>query len=684
MTFHKKVCSFATIITIMIVAIFVPSLPGKAVHSVWVEVTNPRPGANSEYKFHFTIQNKVRVHEFISFVFPKGFSYKKTITGNVDWKKPDFNIPIINDNEDGSFRFAFNSTIELDPSKEGYQNITVTIPKYQEIIGNVSGARYEFQFFNPPTPGLYTFQVYTQSELDPINSQPVEIKDCPMSNPLVSVEPGLVNEPAGYNIDFDLNENIKMIANQDTIQIQFPPECKLNKEASLLRPEWVLINDSFLERIPTFRDNVLTMVIPKDIRSLEHVAIQLDSRIGIVNPSKPGIYEIKVKISADDKWYRSFPYYVETEPDPALLLVEPAIPSEVAEYSIAHTGERVELKPLDFIYVRFPDTIKLPTTMDAEGIRVNNKPIFAVSLEGQVVAIQLKSYAKGWMPLEINFTRECGVKTPASMEPFRLEIKLEKEGDYLPTNEVKMDQVTLVVVETFTAIWALGCIHAMYAMDTLNEELGPHRVAMINYYVDSTDDYPFPRLSCLESEDRMKWYMEDKGIPNTFFNGNNFIKGIPNLEDDSVESKRKALKAAFAKKIKEVNLVPPPITISGCCTYVENNTFRVTIDIQRIGAIPFNNPELITALTESNIPYVAINSDTMHYFVLREFLKPKEIKETTGIPINLAVAGGHFKTEFTFELNTELYKNELNLIFFVQDMTQKKILQGLTIPLQKK
>jgi hypothetical protein len=681
MNSFKKLFSILIVGALLLGGFVIKPTPAKAIKNFTVEVSNPRPGGNSDYKFHFSLENKLGVHEFIKFIFPKGFSYKKTITGTVDGKNPDYNVPLITEYPDGSFGFAYNSKIEIDPSKEGYQNIVSTIPKLSQITGNVSGAKYEFRFFNPSKPGYYTFQIYTQSELDPTPSQPIEIKDYPMSCPIISIEPKTVSEPAGYNIDFDLNLFSDLKANEGTIQLQFPPECKQNKDSKLLQPSWVLINDSFLERIPTFQNNILTMTVPRELKSGAHVAIQIDSRVGVLSPTKPGAYELKVMSSVEDKWYRSFPYFVSQEPSPTLLVVEPAMPSEVAEYNIAHPRERIDLKPLETIYVRFPETIKVPSTIDPTSVYVNHKPIFVVTVDGQVVAIQLRSHAKGWMPLEIKMTKEAGIKTPMSKEPFRLELKVEKEGDFYPTNLVDLDHLTLAVMECFTAIWLLKGSFSSYAMDALNEELGPNRVAMINYYVDSTDDHPIPRLSCIESEQRMKWYMEDKGLPNVFFNGTNYIKGIPNLEDDSIDAKRKAMKDEYKKKILTANQVPPPIKISGTCTHVENKTYKISLEVQRIGPIPFDNLQLITALTESNIPYVAINSDTIHYFVLREFLKPHDIKDTTGIPINLAVAGGNFKTEFTFELNTDLYKNELNLIFFVQDMTQRNILQGLTIPI---
>ena len=680
MKLTKKLFSAGVVLFILLSGFVFKPIPTKAIKNFWVEVSNQRPSANSDYEFHFSIQKKMRTHEFIAIVFPPGSTYTETIVEqtSTDYR---FGLPILTYGKDKSLTFKFNTYYEIDPSSEGFFTMTISIPKKLMIPGVKKNTSLEYHFFNPTNPGLFTFQVYTQAELDSIASQPVEIRDFPMSCPLVSIEPKIVSESAGYNIDFDLNLFSSMTANEGTIQLQFPPECKLNKDSKLLQPQWILINDSFLESVPTFLNNILTLTIPRDLKSRDHVAIQIDSRVGIINPTKPGAYEIKVKPSMEEKWRKSFPYFVSEEPTPALLMVEPAMTSEVVEYNITHPGERIDLKPLDTIYVRFPETIKVPNIIDVKNVQVNNKPIFSVTVDRQVISIQLRSHVKGWMPLTMMITKEAGIKTPIGKDPFRLELKVEKEGDFLPTNLVELNHLTLAVVECFTAIWALGCIYSMDAMHKLNEELGPNRVAMINYYVDSTDDHPFPGLSCIDSEKRMKWYMSDKGIPNVFFNGTNYIKGLPNVQDDSVESKRKAMKDAYEKKIIKANQVVPPIKISGNCTHVENNTYKISIEVQRIGPLPFANLQLITALTESNIPYVAINSDTMHYFVLREFLKPGEVKDTIGIPINLAVAGGKFKTEFTFDLNTELYKNELNLIFFVQDMTQKYILQAVTIPL---
>jgi len=79
----------------------------------------------------------------------------------------------------------------------------------------------------------------------------------------------------------------------------------------------------------------------------------------------------------------------------------------------------------------------------------------------------------------------------------------------------------------FHAVW-LNRGHFTQAYAELGEELDKNKVQFIQYYVDSTADHPFPRLSCKESEDRMKWYMPDKSVPTVFFNGGLKNKGDSN------------------------------------------------------------------------------------------------------------------------------------------------------------
>lgn len=256
----------------------------------------------------------------------------------------------------------------------------------------------------------------------------------------------------------------------------------------------------------------------------------------------------------------------------------------------------------------------------------------------------------------------------------------------------KLDLVPHTVLgELFTAIWCLNCIHSHYAMDRLFEEMGKERVAWIEYYVDSTDDQASVRLAYIESEQRMKWYMSDKGIPNIFFDGTDYIKGIPNLEDDSVEAKRKAMYDGYKKKVIEKSKEPSLVSISARSMFDSlNKTGKVTASISALDNIPYKDPRAYFALIESNIPYVAINSDTVHHFVLRDFITPvnDNLHDYLGTPMKLTTGstfgkkGDTYQTEVDFKLLDVYNLTNLTLVIFVQDNVTKKVLQTQVYPVK--
>ncbi|MDD4663792.1 MAG: hypothetical protein PHD83_03910 [Caldisericia bacterium] len=243
---------------------------------------------------------------------------------------------------------------------------------------------------------------------------------------------------------------------------------------------------------------------------------------------------------------------------------------------------------------------------------------------------------------------------------------------------------TVTVTELFTAVWCIGCIFSHSAIDEIYNEYGRDKFVAIEYYVDSTTDLPYPRLACKESKDRMKWYMSDKGLPTAFFNGSDYLKGVPNMDDDSYEGKKACMKESYVGKMEQYNAILPSIQIWATCKQIDSaDNFTISLSVKALDEISYSSLMLNIALIESNIEFNAINGDKIHNHVFREWIKPPEIKDTIGIPLTLTKIGDIYKAEFPFYLNTELYKKDLSIILFVQDMETKSILQGLEIKLQE-
>jgi sugar lactone lactonase YvrE len=248
-----------------------------------------------------------------------------------------------------------------------------------------------------------------------------------------------------------------------------------------------------------------------------------------------------------------------------------------------------------------------------------------------------------------------------------------------------------VLGELFTAIWCLNCVYSHYAMDRLFLEMGKENVAFIEYYVQSTDDQATARLAYIESEQRMKWYMSDQGIPDIFFDGTDHIKGIPNLSDSSDEAKRRTMYDAYKKKIIEKSKDPSLVSITARSKFDSNNkTGSVTASVIALDNIPYKDPRIYFALTEHNIPYVAINGDKKHYFVLRDFITPLNDNKNDylGTPMKLPTGGVFGKKGDSFQIDVnfkllDIYNlSNLSMIVFVQDNVTKKVLQTQVYPVK--
>lgn len=239
-----------------------------------------------------------------------------------------------------------------------------------------------------------------------------------------------------------------------------------------------------------------------------------------------------------------------------------------------------------------------------------------------------------------------------------------------------------VLGELFTAIWCLNCVYSHRAMDRLIKEYGREKVNWIEYYVDSIPDQATVRLSNVESEQRMKWYMSDKGIPDIFFDGSDHLKGVPTSGDTSPEANEKNMYEGYKKKLDEF-LNQPSIVSIQANSYLDSSTNlgHCSAIVTALETIPFKDPRLYFALIESNIPYSAINGDKVHFFVLRDFLTPvnDDLHDYLGSPIKLSKKGDIATISVDYKIKDFYNVNNLNLVVFVQDNITKKVMQSLEL-----
>lgn len=300
----QKYLAIMVVLVLLITSFVVIVRPAFAIHKFWVEINDHTPGAVNGFKFHFSIEKLLRVHEYIKIIFPPGTTY--TIPAErvpllpVDPNDPCkacHGIPIINDLPDGSVELKYNTHIELDPSKAGYRDIAVSIP---------SDSPYQFR--TPSIPGSYVYKIATQAEPKLIVSYPVEVFQSFISKPVLEIEPSKVEEIAGFSFDFKISAFGGLDPkSEDKIRIRFPKEFTFTKSAWEFHDDWITVNENNISRFPNIEhnNNDLIIVVPKEIKRGRNVTIKIDSRCGIKNPSSPGIYRLLVSTTRDTEWISS-------------------------------------------------------------------------------------------------------------------------------------------------------------------------------------------------------------------------------------------------------------------------------------------------------------------------------------------------------------------------------------------
>jgi hypothetical protein len=249
---------------------------------------------------------------------------------------------------------------------------------------------------------------------------------------------------------------------------------------------------------------------------------------------------------------------------------------------------------------------------------------------------------------------------------------------------------TTTTGELFTATWCLGCVYSHMAMSRIENLIGPDYVSFLSYFVESTKDHPTPRLSWIESEDRMKCYMQDKGLPTIFFGGTDYLKGV-STDNNTPEAKKDRMFEDYFKKTLQKCFLYSPIRIQSKHVFDEDtNAGKIHVAVESFENLPQKDLHLLIALVENNIEYSAVNGNDYHHFVLRDFLTPANDNENDylGTPMLLnsdksfGSIGDRFNLDVDFSIPDFFNPDHLSIVVFVQDNVTKKVLQSLNYPMK--
>jgi ArsR family metal-binding transcriptional regulator len=182
MSFTRKLFSILVTIAILFGSFIFKPTPAKAIKNFIVEVTPKVVGEVAEYKFNFTVEKELQVHDRITLLFPSGvvvpeipdWHNKKNMDKvremleSIEMNGQKYftcgGLPSILRLSDGSVEFSITSIYRYIPGSNDHDKVEITfMPK--------------FGIMNPSKAGSYVFKVKNNREQTYVESQLVEITE---------------------------------------------------------------------------------------------------------------------------------------------------------------------------------------------------------------------------------------------------------------------------------------------------------------------------------------------------------------------------------------------------------------------------------------------------------------------------------------------------------------------------
>ncbi|HQF67736.1 MAG TPA: Omp28-related outer membrane protein [Candidatus Cloacimonadota bacterium] len=208
----------------------------------------------------------------------------------------------------------------------------------------------------------------------------------------------------------------------------------------------------------------------------------------------------------------------------------------------------------------------------------------------------------------------------------------------------------LVVVEVATGTWCGYCPGAAMGCHDLLQN--GHAVAIIKNH--GSDNYANTYSNARNS------FYGVTGFPTAVFDGQN-----PSVGGSSSSS----MYSNYLPKVNSRLSVPSHFLISAVGAQ-NGSEYNVTVTVSKPEADTNTNVKLHAVLTESNIPHVWFNQTTVEN--VNRLMVPSE----NGSAINLAT-GETTTVNLTFTPNSTWNIANCEMVFFLQNMTSKEILQGV-------
>ncbi len=317
--------------------------------------------------------------------------------------------------------------------------LTIYIP-YGFSLGNNSSCNIiiptQFGIRNPVNPGTYTLSLSTNKDVVPAVSNPYTILGTSISGLSVEIDPPVQDANAQYTVNFTTSQNGALTRNSDKIYIVFPRRFYV---PNYINAGNVSVNGAAC-RYVSVSGNEVAITSPVNVGSSSGVSVVFSKSANIKNPSSAGSYTFKVRTS-EDVVPESYTVQIEKS-----TIVKPEV--NFSTYAVVdtpvitvsfETGSAGALSAnTDKIYIKFPPEFKLPVSIPANSVKVNNVVSKFVRRYGSRLDITTPVSIPANGQVIVTIDKSAGIKNPQAIGEYYLYVYTSKETTPVKTSVIKI------------------------------------------------------------------------------------------------------------------------------------------------------------------------------------------------------------------------------------------------------
>lgn len=392
---------------------------GSSISQPTVTVDPDTAWADAKYTIKFNTGSAgalVGGKDTITVVFPKGTAVPSRIsTSHIRVNNTAVNVGSVT-RSGNSITFTVPSRLNISPSR------SVTV-----VIDQAAGIKN-------PGPDTYTLSAYTSADPNPVTSRKYTIAGGSVSEVSVTVNPPVIDRPAGYEISFKTSAGGSLEGDSDTITVTFPRGTTVPDSFS--RSDISVNGYTLSSRSISVSGRKVTFRVPSKVTVANNrkVTVALKDTAGIINPDSAGDYRLEVATSKDSTAETSERYTIlGGNIEGVAVNVSPNRQGEAAAYNVSfRTSSSGALTGgQDTITLTFPYGTYLPSTVSPGHITVNGSAVdrSGVTVDGRSLTLRVPKglTVRNKAAVTVNVSTAAGIRNPSTPSNYFLSVATSRD-----------------------------------------------------------------------------------------------------------------------------------------------------------------------------------------------------------------------------------------------------------------